>query len=133
MSTRTLLQDLDPPFGNSKFSLDTVTLIATTGDTILQGFNIFIITAKASFSAIIDRLNLESHVSYLPVNHGNVLGLRIDGPGMVGLNILDLQSIWPTPIKQETSRMTDLSLGLKDLLKNVSNHIGCHTKTLLDE
>jgi len=44
---------------------------------------------------------------------------------------------WPFPpvstlIKQEVSRMTDLSLSLEDLLENTGNHVGRHTKTLLD-
>jgi len=51
---------------------------------------------------------------------------------MVGLNIFDLQSTWSTLIKQEVSRMTDLSLCFEDLLEDSSDHVGSHAKPLLD-
>ena len=132
LRTRVFLQDFDLPLGYTEFSLDTVTFLMTMGDMIIQGFNVFIVTGKASFGTIIDRLDLEGHISHLPVDLGNDPGLYVNGSDMVGLNILDLQSTWSTLIKQEASRMTDLGFGLEDLLKNPGDHVGRHMKTLLD-
>ena len=124
--------DLNLPFGNMEFFLDAVTFITMMGDAIIQGLNVFIVTGKASFSPIINGLDLECHVGHLPINFGNDPSLHVNHVGVVSLNILDLQSIWSTLIKQEVARMTDLSLSLEDLLKNLGNHVGSHTKTLLD-
>ena len=46
---RTFLQDFDLPLGHTEFSLDVITFLTVMGDVIIQGFNILIVTGKASF------------------------------------------------------------------------------------
>ena len=82
-------------------------------------------------SAPSDSIDLETQISNLPINLSEDTTLGVDHMDVVGLNPFDLQSFWSTLIKQEASRMTDLSLSLKDLLENLSNHVGRHMKTLL--